>query len=284
MEELITEIRHIREDKQSGATTLAVDILNLFGRMLEAEKSVTNLKRIQKYAGQFIEAHPSMAQIINLCRDIIEQVERVPQLTLLLSKWSSLLQGQSTATVGNAIKEASRYSRILTLSNSRLVAESLGRLSIGTKIVVGEGRPMNEGTILAGFLKDKGMDVTVVVDAMLPGMVSELDGVVVGCDCITRRYFANKIGTLALALLSAKKKVPLLVLCPSSKFLHADRSVYFRIMEHPPQELGLDLAQGTKIINKYFESIPITLAYRIITEEGAFSPSDFLNHFGEKPR
>lgn len=283
MKEIIAEMRKIRSDNRSGATTLTAGMVMLFERMLDEHKPSQALRRFHNYAGQFIDSHPTMAQVINLCRDVIEQADDLVSLRILLDDWNGALKRQTAATANAAVEIAGRYGRILTLSNSSLVALAVGQLGTRTRVVIGEGRPVNEGLILARSLKEQKVDVTVVVDAALAGMVQDMDLALVGCDCLTQDFLVNKVGTLPLALACARARVPFVVLCPSTKYLRRDRSVYFQIADHPADQVHRNLT-GIRIVNRYFETVPPDLISQVVFEHGACAPKSFIERMENATR
>src|SRR5207244_7321393 len=115
-----------------------------------------------------------------------------------------------------------RRATCLTLSSSEVVRRALlaahrrGRLG---RAVVAESRPGCEGVVLARRLAARGIAVSLIVDALGPAMVREVDAVVVGADAVTASALWHKCGTLALALAARAARRPLLVVTTQARVL-----------------------------------------------------------------
>lgn len=277
MNEFISERNLICMDKETGATNIVYGILNLFQRMIDSDCSPRTADQIQKSALKLLECHPTMAQVINLCRDIVESPKQIEKINDLVKSWHKRMLTQSKETALRAAKVGEMYNRIVTFSNSRLVFQALLEMKSRPEVLISESRPECEGLKMAGNLHQEGIKVTLCVDSALPSLLEDFDAVMVGCDCITSEFVANKIGTYALALACEKNDIPMYVLCPTSKYLSFERALFFHVVDHAPFALAQQMPKGIEQVNRYFDHTPIDLIKHIVWESNVGSPFEFLH-------
>jgi methylthioribose-1-phosphate isomerase len=94
------------------------------------------------------------------------------------------------------------------------------RAGIAFKVYADETRPLLQGARLTAFeLQQAGVDVTLIMDSAAASVMSQglVDVVIVGTDRVAANGdFANKIGTLGLAIAAQYYGIPFYVACPSS--------------------------------------------------------------------
>ena len=105
---------------------------------------------------------------------------------------------------------------------------------------------------------------------------SQVDAVVVGADRIAANGdTANKIGTYGVAVLARHHGIPFYVAAPESTI---DRSIPtgadIPIEERDPAEVLPAPITGVDVWNPAFDVTPAGFITRIITERGAFDPSE----------
>jgi len=259
-------LAEIITDGVSGASELtarASALLRDWALAAGCEAAVAAAARIRR-------AHPSMAQLINLTCDVEALGGDTERLLAFLADADAGRKEREMGAVRHAAAAVGDCARVLTLSRSRLVEMMLHALPRQPAVVIGESRPRREGATQARRLAAAGFPTTLVVDAALPALVEPGDVAVIGCDALTRGGVINKIGSYPLALACRERGVRLIALCPSDKFLAADRAAMFAIGERPATELGADLDPRLRVINRYFETIPLALFSLIIGENGTF--------------
>ena len=139
---------------------------------------------------------------------------------------------------------------------------------------------MQQGARLTSFeLLADGFDVTLLPDTAV-GIAMQgkmVDKVVVGADRITRDgHVFNKVGTLQLATLAKRYKVPFYVAAPISTFdFNADWKKV-KIEERPPDEVRtvrgvLTSPPDVRVFNPAFDCTPPDLVTAIICEEGVLT-------------
>lgn len=154
-------------------------------------------------------------------------------------------------------------------------------------VIVPETRPKLQGARLTAYeLEHEGIDYRVISDNMAPFLISrgEVDCVITGTDRVIARtgHIVNKIGTLGLALAAGHYGVPFYVAAPLSSFDFEHEAREVVIEERPEDEVlyigGKRIApRGARAINYAFDITPPELVTRVITEHGAFRPSELLS-------
>ncbi|KAE8746043.1 hypothetical protein FOCC_FOCC007166 [Frankliniella occidentalis] len=158
---------------------------------------------------------------------------------------------------------------------------ALGKLE---KAYCTETRPYNQGARLTAYeLVHEKIPATMVCDSAVSALMKSktINGVVVGADRIAANGdTANKIGTYQIAVLAKYHGVPFFVAAPLTSIdldtPNGDRIV---IEERPAMEMthvgGQQIAaSGINCWNPAFDVTPADLITGIITEHGAFSPSE----------
>ncbi|MGF6774029.1 methylthioribose-1-phosphate isomerase [Paraburkholderia sp. GAS199] len=168
------------------------------------------------------------------------------------------------------------------------------RAGVAFHVYADETRPLLQGARLTAYeLQQAGVDVTLITDGMAASMIAEkrVDVVIVGADRVAANGdFANKIGTLSLAIVARYFKVPFYVACPSSTLdLQTPDGSAIVIEERRDDEVthvgGQPVApEGVKVRNPAFDVTPHDLVTGYITERGIIAaPFDtqFATLFGE---
>jgi methylthioribose-1-phosphate isomerase len=159
-----------------------------------------------------------------------------------------------------------------------------GRLE---RVFADETRPRLQGAKLTTWeCVQEGIPVTLITDNMAAHCMKLglIDAVVVGADRIAANGdAANKIGTYSLAIVAKAHNVPFFVAAPLSTidFALSDGSE-IPIEERNPVEIyqvgdTILTPQGVEYYNPAFDVTPANLITAIITENGAFAPSNLSN-------
>ena len=150
----------------------------------------------------------------------------------------------------------------------------------GTKfrVYADETRPLLQGARLTAYeLQQAGVNVTLITDSMAASIMAQrlVDVVIVGTDRVAANGdFANKIGTLALAIVSRHFDIPFYVACPSSTLdLHTATGDSIVIEQRRDDEIthlyGQRIAPANmKVSNPAFDVTPHELVTGFITERG----------------
>jgi methylthioribose-1-phosphate isomerase len=149
-----------------------------------------------------------------------------------------------------------------------------------------ETRPRLQGAKLTAWeCVQEGIPVTVITDSMAAHCMKQnlIDAVIVGADRIAANGdTANKIGTYSLAVVAKAHNVPFFVAAPRSTIdFELETGSKILIEERHPSEIyqvGTTniCPTGVEFYNPAFDVTPAALIAAIITEKGAFKPSELI--------
>jgi methylthioribose-1-phosphate isomerase len=141
-----------------------------------------------------------------------------------------------------------------------------------------ETRPLLQGSRITAFeLQQNGIPVTVICDNMAASVMAEgkVSAVIVGTDRVAANGdVANKIGTLAVAILARHYNIPFYVAAPTSSIdLSLATGKQIPIEQRDPAEITQGLGKitapaGVDVFNPAFDVTPAELVTAIITENG----------------
>jgi methylthioribose-1-phosphate isomerase len=152
--------------------------------------------------------------------------------------------------------------------------------ALGKKVHVyaDETRPLLQGARLTAWeLQQVGVPVTVITDNMAATVMAQgrVQGVIVGTDRVAANGdFANKIGTLGVAILAKEFGVPFYVAAPLSSIdMSLSSGDLIPIEERKPEEVSLGFGkrtapEGVAIYNPAFDVTPHRYVTGFITEKG----------------
>lgn len=155
-------------------------------------------------------------------------------------------------------------------------------------VIADETRPLLQGARLTAFeLAESGIPVTLECDGAAASAISagKVDIILVGADRIAANGdTANKIGTLALAIIAKHYDIPFYICAPFSTFDPMAECGGDIIIEQRP---GGEVARGffaeyithpdARIYNPAFDITPAELIAGFITERGIFKGSELKN-------
>ncbi len=176
-----------------------------------------------------------------------------------------------------------------TATAPMLVAREQGK---NIQVIADETRPVLQGARLTAWeLMQAGIDVTLITDSTAGVLMQkkEIDLVIVGTDRTAKNGdVANKIGTYPLAVLCKEHKIPFYVAAPLSSIdFSISSGKQIPIEERGPEEVTHVFnryriaPEGVKVRNIAFDVTPHKYVTAIITEKGAFRPSD-IKHLMRK--
>ena len=141
-----------------------------------------------------------------------------------------------------------------------------------------ESRPYRESRRVVAALASLPIEFVSYSDASVAIAAAKADFAIVGADALfADGSFANKTGTLPLALACQYVGIPLYVVTELSKLYTGPASDV--VMElRPPEEMheGWELAVSSrvKVVNQFFEVTPANLVTAYLTDNGVLSPSE----------
>ncbi|MEA3097463.1 S-methyl-5-thioribose-1-phosphate isomerase [Caballeronia mineralivorans] len=152
------------------------------------------------------------------------------------------------------------------------------RQGVPFRVFADETRPLLQGSRLTAFeLQRAGVDVTLITDSMAASIMAQglVNLVIVGTDRVAANGdFANKIGTLSVAIAARYFGIPFYVACPSSTLdLLTANGAGIVIEERKDHEVTHVAGQPTapvdiKVRNPAFDVTPHDLVTGFITERG----------------
>jgi len=283
LKEIDDQIRAIGDDRLSGARELAQKGAHLLIALAEESRAASGevFQRELLRTGQaLIKAQPSMAPLVNLVNRSLSAVQEETDLEGAKRALLTTAQGyadhleRSVERIAQRILPLVPHGLVLTHSfSSTVLAALLHAKQEGQAFAVlcTESRPQYEGRALAERLAQARVETRLVVDALAPSMIGDVEVVLVGADSLSTEGLVNKIGTYPLALAARAHEVPFYLLCGTEKFLPLD---YTLPGESPKdsQEVWPEHPQRVEVINCYFDFTPLEYLTGIVTEEGMLSP------------
>ncbi|MEO0140590.1 MAG: hypothetical protein ABIM88_03465 [candidate division WOR-3 bacterium] len=220
----------------------------------------------EEIADGLLAARPDMASVINLALELRRHssTSDAEEITMAFLHEHRKFFAR---TVNETAKLLDHGARVLTYSRSSTVlAAFLEARSKGKSFVVylTEGRPGMEGVSLARELSDVGIPVVLGTDSAVAGFVAECNMIVVGADAVGPERFYNKTGTLGLALISRAMDKPFYLSVSRDKLLTHEGMLYYRVREMPGEEIVSPVPEGVRVINRYFEAVPVELVTKMV--------------------
>ncbi len=240
----------------------------------------------------------AIERMLKTARQTLGSVDYLKQALLEAAKAINADDIQTCQAIGDhglsALPSAPEKLRLLTHCNAGALATAGYGTALGVvrstwqadrleRVYADETRPRLQGAKLTAWeCVQEGIPVTVITDNMAAHCMQRgmIDAVVVGADRIAANGdTANKIGTYSVALIAKAHNVPFFVAAPLSTidFEIRDGS-QIPIEERDPVEIyqvgeTILCPPGVDYYNPAFDVTPADLITAIVTEHGAFSPS-----------
>lgn len=269
-------IEDIRADHTSGANRIArIGLQGLEGLAKAGGKP--DLGILREAAEKLSEAQVTNAALYNVCHLFVQLVSEGHDATQVLARLRGELEGARAAIARNFLKIAPDRGTVVTLTysdNALACLQAAAERTHVDRVYVMESRPMNEGRFLAIALKESGLDVVLVPDALGPSLLTEADYVLVGADSVLRdASVVNKVGTYGLALAAADRGKAVYVACETLKFdARYDAASWPGAPEMPAREVWEEPPEAIDVRNRYFEVVPGRLVTMVATERGSYAP------------
>lgn len=281
----------IARDNRSGASALtraAAERLRALAAASTARDPGAFWDELTGACRELVGAQREMASIVNLAGRVLAAAERV-----VLSGLSPEVVREAVHVECTRVLECAEEARVelarhgaaligegaivATVSSSEAVADVLAAAAAAgrvPRVIVSESRPAREGVSFAAALRESDIASTVVADAALPGLVGRASLVLVGADSVSESDLVNKIGTYPLALAAREAGVPFHVAAPLDRFIPAAIRGRTDRLRDDAEILGSPPPPGMAAENRYFETVPLSLATSVVTEEGAMQPTE----------
>ncbi len=256
-------------------------------------------------ARKLVSARPSMAPVFNLANGLLLAVEKVgvggavDTADVVEAARDFLLRERGRTermvggVVGNALGVLGGMEKFVVLSWSSTVNAAMVELAKKRtggeredgkplEVFVLESRPAMEGRQTALFLAKNGIRVTYLCDALMGTAVENSDAVVLGADAVTIHGVVNKTGSFPISLAARHLGKPLYALTSTDKFYPASMGD-IKIADRDPDEVWEKPPAGVRVLNRYFEKVPLDLLTAIITERGPLDEKETLAFLKKMP-
>ena len=237
-------IRTWASDRVSGATTMAQNALELIQQCCynndvettttgehDTDRTAASRTAAAHMANRMMAMRPTMVAIVNALRPIQErratptevlqeisnEAERVVKLAVDAVEQD--LRRTTASSEAPPPRPKSRPPRVVVFSRSSTLVKVLEGLRnrIGPmEVFCSRSTPGNEGELMARDVDGMCLDDATLLDRVQCSDGSDIDLVLVGCDCVTKLDIYNKVGTAALAKAAANADVP--VVCCADHF------------------------------------------------------------------
>lgn len=295
MEYWRSDIAKIRDDSKHGSiylSNVALDIVEEFVQKQLYKNRTELIQALSKLSNALVRAKPLMALIYNRTRHVLQFIQDIPkeQKDIEIIKQATLeeigkIRGMTEKNVQIVTRWGCRlildHHIILTHSASSVVESILmeaRRQKKRFRVICTESRPLNEGAQLAYRLAKAGIKVRLIPDADVARAVHDCNFVLTGTDRFTETTFVNKTGTHALAVMAKQMNKPLYIAGESGKVL-LKRTYPVRFIQNDPDELFDKAQDNLQVENIYFEESPLSMADKIILEDGVFELKEFVDRY-----
>ena len=296
----------------------AIGIAAAYGMYLGAREIKTQdkeqfLTRIEQVAQLLRSTRPTavnlfwaISRMLKTAYESIGTVEEIKQALLTTAKTINSEDLQTCQAIGDrgleVLPSSPKQLNILTHCNAGALATAGYGTALGVvrsafaqgrlaRVYADETRPRLQGAKLTAWeCVTEGIPVTVITDSMAAHCMKQnmVNVVVVGADRIAANGdAANKIGTYSLAIVAKAHNIPFFVAAPLSTIdFDIANGSEIPIEERDPSEIyavgdTILTPEGAEFYNPAFDVTPAELITAIITEHGAFAPSE-LKQFQQK--
>ena len=252
-EDAVNELADDHRSPSSALATRAAEVLS--------EVASDDPEMLAEAARAVIRAQPSMAAVANVANVALRVVETLG-FESVGKALQSLQEGIAADLRDAAAAVCARVEtpvRIVTTSASAGVVEtiqSLRRAELLRDVVCAESRPLLEGTALARWLVEQGIETTLVADA---GLCEQMDGdslFMTGADAILPHAVVNKLGTRVYATWARLAGIPRFVVASRDKIFPAELAPLFSNPERPSEELLRERPESLRVVNCAFDLTP----------------------------
>ena len=235
--------------------------------LVETKPSMTSMRTVTALAAETLEANRTREAVIATMREFI---------------------ADSEASIARVAQHADAYikpgAKVLFHSYSGSLIQILTRAANAAAdltFMLTESRPYRESLRIVEALQQLPVEFVAYSDASMALAAAEADLVLVGADALFRDgSFANKIGSLPLALSCRHAGTPYYVVTELSK-LYPGEPEDVAMEQRPAAELADDWplwnAGRLAVRNQFFERVPADLVSAYLTDEGVLSPEE-LGH------
>lgn len=270
LKEIVNNLAH---DGISGASEMMASTLNSLLAIPENALIAIPASDWEDFSISLHRAKPSIAPVFNIANSIMLKIEQGAHGTKFLHEMLMEIrerERRSGLRIMERCDEHIEGNVFMTTSYSSTVAQVLKSLakSRNIKVTVARASPGDEGIQFAKLLAEYEMEVELIHDSTVFARMESMDSVIVGADSVSTSGLVNKVGTRILAEAAKIFGHHAYAVCGWNKIspvVLSDLVVHDNVLER-------NLSEHIQ----YFESTPLELFSRIITDQGVLSSSDLL--------
>ena len=277
-------VAEIREMQTHSSSVVAVKAARALTELTEREYATLDEfeRDLEHNTGALKRANPSHASLHRAMREVTDDVIGETTSTdeakrLLAETVERVVERIETGKREAARRAAETFTdgeTFLTHDYSSTVLEAVDlalERDVELTAYVTEARPRYLGRKTARRLADReAVEVHLSVDAAAGHVLPRCDRVVVGMDCIVGDDFYNRVGTFPIAATAAHHDVPVDVVGSGAKIV--SDGFRFENEHRPPSEVMREPVERVHIENPAYESTPVSLVDRVITDRGIEEP------------
>ena len=272
---------------RAAAEVIALTLANSDARGPELEKL------LHETSQWLVETKPSMTSmrtVITLADEALDGTQTRDAVIDAMHRFIA----DSEASIAKVALHADSYvksgAKVLFHSFSGSLVQVLSRAaarSTDLTYLFTESRPYRESLRIVSALADTPVAFVAYSDASMALAAADADLVLVGADALFRDgSFANKIGSLPLALSCRHVGTPYYVVTELSKLYLGDPDDV-AMEQRPPTELvdDWDLWRSGRIgaRNQFFERVPAELVTAYLTDDGVLTPDEIAHRSTARP-
>ena len=271
------DVEKLKEDNISGSEEIVSKAIAIVKEEINHQPShYQTFQQLLEMLNEIRSAKPEMAAVKNIVIYFLDFFQKGVPVLKLADRVYDKLEHQRIKLQENLLVYLKRAKTIATYSRSSSIASGLKVLSETKQpeelptLIMFESRPMLEGKNFAIEAASWGYNIKFFSDAGMAMAIRkfEPDYVLVGADTIfPDGYVANKLGSVALALIAREYGIPFYVVSSTLKLILQEKE--FSIQNYPSSELWEgEKPENVQVFNPYFEIVPAKYISGYITEYG----------------
>jgi translation initiation factor 2B subunit (eIF-2B alpha/beta/delta family) len=261
--------------------------------LVETKPSMTSVRTVTALAAAALDGAASRASVRTVTALAAAALDGAASRDRVIEAMQRFI-ADSEASIVKVAQHADTYiksgAKVLFHSFSASLVQILGRAasrSSDLTFLFTESRPYRESLRIVAELADTAVSFVAYSDASMALAAADADLVLVGADALFRDgSFANKIGSLPLALCCRHVGTPYYVVTELSKLYPGDPDDV-AMEQRPPAELVEDweLWRSGRIggRNQFFERVAAELVTAYLTDDGVLTPNALAHRPTARP-
>ncbi len=273
-------VEEIRDMQTHSSSAVAVKAARSLESLLEREFATVEefIRALERNSDALQRASPSHASLVTTQWEIVGSVgasefssvgEAKEAVSSVIQRVVNRVEMAKYEAAENAVSILQHDECLLLHDYSTTVLSAIEKIPDDTErtVYVTEARPRYLGRKTARELADiPHVSPRLIVDSAAGFVMSKIDRVVVGMDCIVDSTLYNRVGTYPLAVVAKKEDVPMSVIGSSAKLVEGefkfenDYRAVSEVIREPPV--------GFSVCNPAYDATPTDLLDSVITEQG----------------